>query len=342
MTLKILCEYSHGGSVHVRSGWGRAFTSAGLEFTFWNPEEKSAFDAFSETEPDVFLGTTYGVDRAVFKNIEQRPKMKVAMFGSAWGPMTDRIDKKKFPIVVVSEEEKKTIAKLRERTGKPNFVFIHSHGKWLEDTMSGWSQIGVRQVGVLNAFDTILYANPEFREDLKCDVGFCGARWPYKAINLDPFIFPMCHSSSGLNVKIFGRHGWPVGQFLGTCTDQESRDLFVSATVCPNISEPHSTELGFDFVERPYKVLGCGGFCVSDHVDEGRDLFEKDEIPMARTPEEMLGIIEYFVRNPDERHGYIKRGREKVLKNHTYHHRASQILSELSLFPEARSVLEQL
>lgn len=338
--LTILCEYSSYGPHFVRSGWKHVFEALGHRFVWWNPQRKSAFDAFSENDPvDIFLGTTYGVDRAVHKNIVKRPEMKVALFASAWGPWVKDVDLKKYPIVVVSEAEKRIISSLRETCQKPNYVFIHAHDKWLEGTMSGWGEIGVPYRGILNAADTYVYLNGHFRPELACDVGYVGGLWPYKGRNIQDFLFPLCHPSAGLRVKIFGNFVWPLAQYLGTCSDQEARDLFVSARVCPNVSEPHSTDLGFDCVERLYKVAAAGGFLVSDFVEEARDLFSESELPMARSASEFKDMIHHFVKHPEEREPYRVAMRKKVLTEHTYFERVFDMFEGFGMHGEASRVL---
>lgn len=333
--MKVLCLYTPAGPHYVRSGWGNAFRACGHEFKFWDANQKSAHDIFGEYSPDLFLGTSYDLDRAQCKCIAARPQMKVALFASAWGPYLTDVDLAKYPLVVTSEREKLVIEQLKNATGKPDFVFIHAHNQWLDGTMSGWKEVGVEYHGILNACDTTVYLGGKRRDDLVCDIGYCGGRWNYKSRNIDRFLLPLCHPSTGLSVKIFGHGEWPVAQHMGVCTDDDARDLFVSATVCPNVSEPHSTDLNFDVVERPFKVMGAGGFCVSDFVEEGRDLFSEDELLMAHTADRFVEIVEHFVRHPDARLSHIHAGRKAVLTNHTYFDRAIQFFELLGMSREA-------
>lgn len=338
--MKILCEYTPSGPSYVRGGWGRAFKAAGHDFRFWAPEAKSIMDAMNEFEPDIFLGTTYGVDRALMKCIAARPQMKVGLFASAWGSTIDEIDTEKYPIVVVGEQERKLIEQLKATTGRPDFVFIHVTDEYLEPTMGGWRSIGIEPLGVLNACDVVHYHQAVPMPELKCDVAFVGGRWPFKARNLDAFLTPLCHPSSGLNVKIFGNKPWPVHQYLGLIDDDAVKHLFNSATVCPNVSEPHSTDLGFDLIERPYKVMGSGGFCVSDYVDEARCLFTESELIMCRTASEFRDTIQHFVDSPDDRLPYIRAGMLAVLLRHTYFDRVAQMLGGFGLRDEADKLMD--
>lgn len=334
--MKILCNFTPCGPAFVRSGWGRVFSALGHDFRFWRADQQAAFDVFSEFEPDVYLGTTYELDRAILKCVAARPHMKVALYASAWGPYLNDVDLAKYPLVVAAEQEKKNVELLADRI---SFVFIHAHGPWLEGTMSGWGSLGLPYKGVLNAADTFVYLNGKKQKRLACDVGFVGGYWGYKARNIDKYLLPLCHPSSGLDVKIFGNAAWPVANWLGGCTDEEARDLFASATVCPNISEPHSTDLGWDVIERPFKVLSAGGFCISDYVPEGRDLFTEDELPMAQTPAKLAEWVRWFIKNPEAREAYRQRGQRKVLADHTYFDRVYDMLDWLGYQGEAARCL---
>jgi hypothetical protein len=339
--LKVLCEYTPSGPHYVRTGWGHVFQAAGHDFRFWLPDRKSAFDVFNEFQPDLFIGTTYGVDRAMVKILFARPQMKVAMFGSAWGPYLDDVDLKKYPLVVASDEEKNVLETLSHQIQKPDLVFIHAHDRWLEGTMSGWGGIGLRYAGILNAADTFTYGGPPVpRPDLACDIGFVGGYWGYKARNIDKFLLPLCHPDKGFNVKIFGNKPWPVHQYLGTIGDFASRDLFAAAKVCPNVSEPHSTDLGWDVIERIFKVPVAGGLVISDYVEEARDLFNDLMLPMAKTPAEFEALVRDCVECSDGAHYKMVRDamKKEVLTKHTYFERVADIFEGIGLPAEAEGV----
>jgi len=337
--MKILCLHTSSGPSYVRNGWRRVFEACGHTFKFWHPDRQSAFDAFNEFEPDLCILTTYDLDGAQAKCIALRPRMKVIMFASAWGPFINNVDLKKYPIVTVGESEKRIIEKLKKETGKPDFVFIHAHDKWLEGTMSGWKEIGVPYYGVLNAADTFVYLNGEFCRELSCDIGFVGGYWGYKAKNLDKFLLPLCHVKSGLNVKVFGNSSWPICQYLGLINDHDSRNLFASATVCPNVSEPHSTDLGWDIIERIFKVPIAGGALVSDYIEEARHLFTEDELPMAKTPSDFEQQVKYMLENEGFRNKTKSLMKERILREHTYFERVHDFFNYLGMTGEAKNVL---
>lgn len=332
--MKILCEYADCGPSFVRRGWRNVFSALGHDFVFWRPEVKPAFDIFTEYEPDVFLGTTYGLDRALYKCIVRRPHLKIALFASAWGKLADQIPED-YPITRARHDEKVTITTLKATCGQPEFVFSHVTNTYLDDLLGGWKETGVHTAGILNAADTFVYRNGTRREEFACDVAFVGGYWPYKARNLDPYLLPLCQPSSGLNVKIWGNQPWPVANYLGLLDDTDQAHVYRSAAVCPNVSEPHSHEFGYDVVERPFKVLAAGGFCLSDFVAEARHLFNSDELPMMGSPRSFHEALRYYLAHPEQARVCAAQGRVKVLRKHTYFHRVSQMLALLGYHQES-------
>jgi hypothetical protein len=339
-SLKVMCLHSSGGPSFVRSGWGRAFVSAGHRFAFWSPQAKSAFDAFSEFEPDVFLGTTYDLDEAVHKCVRSRPHLKVGLFASAWGDRVAGLDRAQYPIVYVSDDERQRVERMKKETGRPDFVFVHCVNENVEGLLGGWREIGVRPMGVLNGYDAHIYGAGTARPELACDAVFVGNRWPYKARNLDRFLLPLCQPAAGVKLKIFGSGGWDVSQFLGSLPLGMEAHAFLSATVCPNVSEPHSTDLGFDIVERIFKAGGAGGFVVSDPVQEARALFPETALVMSSSAE-YAGVVRHYARHPAEREPYVARLKALVRRSHSYHHRVVKLLHGFGLFQEAAGLLDK-
>lgn len=340
--MKILIS-SDGPHAHyyIRMSWAKVFRAMGYEVALWHKDQKPAFDAFDEFEPDLFMGQTYHINEALIKCIKQRPHMKVVMRASDWGNMQKDIDLKKYPILVAQEKEKWLMEKLKQETGKPDFVHNHYTQNWIDVTHNKWKEIGIKPISLIHGADIFdFYLRPPANE-LKCDIGFVGGYWPYKAINLDKYLVNLCHPTGDYNIKIFGTSRWPVTQYLGSIMPENVGILFASATISPNISEPHSQDFGYDIIERPFKILMSGGFCISDYVESmANDVFTNNEIIFAKTPTEFKQLVDFYIKNPDERLKHMKTGYESVVKNHTYFERVATILENVGWESEAKKCLE--
>ena len=326
---------------YIRMSWAKVFSAMGHRVQMWQTGEKPAFDVFDEFEPDLFMGQTYNLDKALFKCIKSRPHMKVVMRASDWGDMQKGIDLKKYPILVAQEKEKKLLEKLKEETGKPDFVHNHYHDNWIKATHNKWKDIGIEPISLIHAADIFEFYLKQPSDVLKCDVGFVGGYWPYKAINLDKYLVSLCHPVGKYNIKIFGSSDWPVVQYLGRIASENVGTLFASATISPNISEPHSQDFGYDIIERPFKILMSGGFCISDYVESmANDVFTNNEIVFAKTVKEFKTLVDYYIENPEKRAEHIEAGYNLVAQNHTYFHRVAKVFSKLGMDSESDRCME--
>jgi spore maturation protein CgeB len=338
--MKILCLYKSGGEEFRLRGFGNALMSAGHNFFFWDSSRIPAYDVFDEYEPDIFIGTTFDLDNQTIRCIKERPLMKVILKGSNYGPSNRNIDPNKYPIVMAKSDEIKTIQKLKEETGKPDFVFCHYHPNRLEETMSGWDEIGVKSVALMNAADVIEYPQGTFRKELESDISFIGGYWPYKSENLDKYLTPLCAEVGKYNIKVWGNQAWYIPQYLGITQNSLVKDIYASARICPNISEPHSLAFGFDIVERPFKIMSAGGFCLMDRVDSAvKDVFTESGLCEWYDKDNFEQRILKWLPEEKNRKEIAKRGQEFVYANHTYHHRTYDMLVALGMEKEAKEIM---
>jgi spore maturation protein CgeB len=266
--------------------------------------------------------------------LTEYPNTKVAMVASNWGLFDDQIKADKYPILMSNDKEVELVRQLKEKTGKPDLVWCHYSDEWMLKTHNKWTdELKIKVIGLMNASDVTVYHQGEVKPEYKSDINFVGGYWGYKAINLDRYILPLCYPVGKYNIKIWGNQKWPVPQFLGYVDNNEVKHILASAKVCPNISEPHSNAYGFDVVERPFKTMTVGGFCISDYVIGLRDIFPADVLPMAESPNEMHELIDYYIQDvhQDDIQHMKKQAVEIVVANHTYHHRAIKLLQELNL-----------
>ena len=320
---------SDGTHAHFfqRSAWFNALRACGIEAHLWDCNSVSAFDAFDTIEPDVFLGQSYNLNSATIKCITERPHLKVGLRSGDWGDHEEMVDKTKYNILYCSKKEKHILEKLKNETGKPDFVHIHYDSEAIKKTHNRFESIGIKPISLMMCADTIIYSDAEFDPRLECDIGFVGGYWPYKGLVIDRYLSPLLHPLGKYKVKIFGNQKWRANQYCGVLADTSVKDLFLSAKICPNLSEPHAQEFGIDVNERIFKILYSGGFCISDKVDSYK-MFG-DGIVMAESPEHFAELVDHYINNPNETHEIVARGNKIVRKGHTGFHRVLQILEEL-------------
>jgi hypothetical protein len=322
----LIANYDKFAHYYIHMGLAKAMTAMGIEVVMWDVNSKSVFDAFDEFEPDLFIGQSFNVNEAIIQCIKERPAMMVVMKGSDDGPIHDTMDHQKYPVLVASQKEKDTLQKLQDETGKPDFLFVHYDEHRLDETHGYWRKRGFRVESMLSAACVFDFTNGQKQPEFTSDIAFVGGRWGYKSATLDKWFLPVLES--GLNIKIFGNQPWGVPQYCGFIADQHVKNLFASAKICPNLSEPHSQVFGYDIVERPFKLLSNKCFVISDYVEDLKKIIP-DGIVYASTPVEFIEKIYYYLNKEDKRMDVAERGYRKVLSKHTYFHRVSHMFDKL-------------
>lgn len=337
-----IIEFTNSAPFHIRTGWSQVLRSSGWKVIEWWPEKMSTFDVFNGLEVDLFIGTTYNLTRPLDKIIRSRPNMKVALFASAWGDLTDEIDSTVYPIVKVSKEEKGILGKLYNDVQKPDLVFIHITESHLIGSLGKWAtDLGIPIMGLLNAADLFTYYGVSGEEKYKADVSFVGGYWPYKALTLDKYIGRLCDEELfNLDIKIYGA-GWNKPQYLGSLDMGEDAKVFCSSKICPNVSEAHSEKFGFDLVERVFKIPCAKGFLISDYVDELEEIYPNQICPTFKNYDEFLDLIFFYSKdeNNQSKQELIEKQHFQIIKNHTYHHRMSKLMTYLNLPQESENIM---
>ncbi|MFH1739583.1 MAG: glycosyltransferase, partial [bacterium] len=83
---------------------------------------------------------------------------------------------------------------------------------------------------------------------------------------------------------------------------------------------------------RIYDVPLLDGFLLSDWFPGADNFLVPDrEMVFWRTIDELRRKIEYYLDHPDERQEVIQRGKQRILRDHTYDARADQLLRELGI-----------
>lgn len=334
--MKILIA-NDGYSAHyyIRLGLARAFTICGHETIMWQISKKPVHDAFDEFNPDIFIGQTYNFSPSFIQAIQERPKMKVICKAGEWGPMKNEIDQDRFNILFASNQEIDTILKLKKLCNKPDYVYVHYHPDWINKTHGYWMDHGVQAYSQLSAADIFEFVNGQSKPIFESDLTFIGGYWDYKARTLDTYLLPLCNK---YKVKIFGNSQWPIPQYCGMIPDDMAKHALASALICPNLSEPHSQEYGFDVIERPYKLASNKCFVISDWVEGQIKLYPHDEMVYAKTPEEFHEKVEHYINNPHERIPFVEKAFKNTILNHTYLDRVQQIFHRLGFESESQGV----
>ncbi len=340
--MNVIIEVQSGSSKFVRRGWGNVLASAGFNVVYHDIESGISINDIFDRLGDVrlFLGTTYNLNRALIRQILKRKEMKVALYGSAFGKFVETLDLEKYPVQIITTEEHRNFDYIKDRV---DCVHIHIQDDLVEGYIGDWTTaFGVKTIGIMNAADTFIYSGSVPKEKYAADVAFVGGLWPYKARNLDKTMVRLCRERWGdLNIKVFGA-GWDVPQALGNLPLGEDGHVFASAKICPNISEPHSTETKInDIVERVFKVPASGGFLICDDIKLPEDFV--GIVPQFSSYECLTHLIDYYLKPENQllRLGLINRQKAAVLANHTYFDRMAKLLDSIGMTNESQLIKQK-
>ena len=333
--MRILIHTEGTGAHHFqRLGLARALSAANHEVVMWNRAAKPVYDVFDEFDPEIFLGQTYNLDKATVKCILESNGIYVGLRASDNSPFADEVKSKGFNILTATEAE----IKLTEELG-PYFIHSYYDEERIGELHENWNNMGIKSVSNMLAADVFEYAGGKSNPKYECDIAFVGGYWAYKGQNLDRYLLPLCQDKYDYNVKIFGNQGWGVPQYCGWIADDQVKHLTASAKVCPNISEPHATEFGYDVNERIFKLLINKCLVVSDHVDSAVKLFVNHGVMFASTPKLFKELIDTCVadRSPSLDKEVKKKSQEAyefVRDNHTYFNRCKDLFANFDLIEE--------
>lgn len=82
---------------------------------------------------------------------------------------------------------------------------------------------------------------------------------------------------------------------------------------------------------RLFDALACGTFVISDNIPSAETLFEGNIITYDGA-DDLDEKINFYLNNPQKREELAQKGKEIVLKNHTFDNRADEIISALKKY----------
>ncbi|WP_027175023.1 CgeB family protein [Desulfovibrio aminophilus] len=194
-------------------------------------------------------------------------------------------------------------------------------------------------IGQPNALYLPLAADPEFhrpleltpaeRKEYDADLAFMGAGYPNRRLAFRKLLRE--------GFKIWGTE-WegdpvlkPYVQRNGARVSSEDCVKIFNATAVnlnlhSSIQAEHLVTCG-DFINpRTFEIAACGAFQLVDLRGLMSGAFAQDELATFTTMAELPEKIDYFIKNPEEREAFSRRGRARVLAEHTYDRRMDALL----------------
>jgi len=167
----------------------------------------------------------------------------------------------------------------------------------------------------------------------ECDVAFVG--WFYSERG------KLVSAMAGLDVAVWGT-GWQLPEaqqavrsvgrkaLRGRRLDSlRAARLYNIAKICVNSHHEQSVYNGLNM--RSFELLACGAFELVDHLPGMCDLLlPGEEVVCYESPDHARELTDYYLARPEARAEIGLRGRERVLKEHTYKHRMESLLASVA------------
>lgn len=96
-----------------------------------------------------------------------------------------------------------------------------------------------------------------------------------------------------------------------------------------------------DLNNRVFDLAAAGCFQISDNVAAVRECFAADEVLAFDDPNEWMEAALYYCSHPEETLNFRERARERVLNEHTWDHRASQLLKWIEAALAQRTIVRK-
>ncbi len=165
------------------------------------------------------------------------------------------------------------------------------------------------------------------------DIAFVGTIDPH----LYPYRVKVLEAISDFNLSVWGpgRNSLPNDSPLkplicgGETPSQVWTKIYSVSkiVICIHYKDPQDKIPCYQASPRVYEALACGAFLIVDAQKDVLTLFKnKEELVVFRDIAELRKILKYYLERPEARERIAQKGREKVLREHTYLNRIKTML----------------
>lgn len=331
--------YAHRTIYH---GFKNAFIDMGHEFRTFTADDNLA-DLLENYRPDIFITASNHYYRKYldfdllrrFRDEGLFVLVKIDFWSSPMSAM--RINEARS-----LKDDKRALNLIASGAMGDAFFHVIEQG---DQTMHGFTETTGHEYHTIPLAADKTLLRPDYDKKFAADISYIGSNLPDKRKFFNEYVFPL----SGIHdLRIYGQDwtrvdralGWVqrAGQYFNIkplakirkpklALKDEAR-IYSSSVISINVHEKFQRVHGGDCNERTFKIPLCGGFEVVDNVACIKKYFDAGkELIIAENNKEWSEMVEYYLNNQDERLPIIEAGRQRVLRDHTYHNRAEQIMA---------------
>ncbi|MCP5003162.1 MAG: glycosyltransferase [Planctomycetes bacterium] len=196
-----------------------------------------------------------------------------------------------------------------------------------------------RHLGFVKSFDIVFTAHKPAVKMFK-DEGFEHVFWvppacdpeihgrkAQKKVHDISFVGSLIEGSGSERVHLLNELKHRFHVHYERCFLERMADVFSLSKIVFNRSVANGLNM------RVFEVLASGSMLLTDESKESglTELFqEKKDLVIYRHEEELFELAYYYLKHGEEREKIAEEGRKNVMKEHTYRHRATDIIETLS------------
>ncbi|KFB10073.1 CgeB family protein [Nitratireductor basaltis] len=227
----------------------------------------------------------------------------------------------------LSEMRSHSTHPLHRQIPEVDLVLTYGGGKPVID---GYHAMGAREcIPIYNALDPDTHHPVRAENRFTADLSFLGNRLPDREARVEQFFFDAAEQASSQRF-ILGGSGWgdkamPSNiRYIGHVPTKDHNAFNVTPKAVLNISRESMAQNGYSPATRVFEAAGAGACLITDSW-EGLDMFlkEGEEVLAARDGQEVAEILQSLTDKEAKRIG--ENGRRRILREHTYAHRAAEL-----------------
>lgn len=199
-----------------------------------------------------------------------------------------------------------------------------------DPVIAGYREMGAREcIPIYNALDPDIHHPVRAESRFTADLSFLGNRLPDREARVEQFFFDAAANAPSEKF-ILGGSGWgdkPMPdniRYIGHVPTKDHNAFNVTPKAVLNISRESMAQNGYSPATRVFEAAGAGACLITDTWD-GLDLFLKEgsEVLAARDGQEVAEIVQALTTKEAQRIG--ENARQRMLREHTYGHRAEEL-----------------
>ncbi len=326
----------------IHEGFKNGFEALGHQFRTLTSQDRLA-DVLETYRPHLFITKTHDyfqkfIDLKVLHDFREATGMIMATKVDFWRSQFGR-----FRI-----NEAKSLSNEREKTelirvGLLGDIFFHVAEQG-DPRMEGFVPATGKRWHTLRLACDLKHHFYDPDPKFVSDIAYVGTNLPEKRRLFRERLFPL---RKDYDVRVYGQDWTLAARGLGFAQKigqyfaipwlariqkpklgfDDERKIYSSAQISVNFHEASQREMGGDVNERFFKILGCGGFQVTDWVASMDRLVPTGSFVAAKTEREWFDAIDTLMHRPEERRRRAEKGYDYVRAHHSYVNRALELIA---------------